>query len=65
MIFVESIMEPYDALAAITNSSNKGAEFDYGRRGPQHGDNLQLRPATYGHGERNAETPAAVKPAMA
>jgi hypothetical protein len=27
-------------------SSNKGAELDYGPRGPQHRDNLQLRPVT-------------------
>jgi indolepyruvate decarboxylase len=44
MIFVESIMDPYDAPAAVTSSSNKGAELDYGPRGPQHRDNLQLRP---------------------
>jgi indolepyruvate decarboxylase len=47
MIFVESIMNAHDALAPIINSSNKGAELDYGPRGPQHRDNLQLRPATY------------------
>jgi indolepyruvate decarboxylase len=47
MIFVESMMDPYDALAPVTNSSNKGADLDYGPRGPQNRDNLQLRPATY------------------
>src|SRR5262249_264178 len=47
MIFVESIMDPYDAPAAVTSSSNKGADLDYGPRGPQHRDNLQLRPAAY------------------
>ena len=46
MIFVESIMDPQDAPAAIATSSNKGAELDYGPRGPQRRDNLQLRPAT-------------------
>jgi indolepyruvate decarboxylase len=46
MIFVESIMDPHDAPAAITMSSNKGADLDYGPRGPQRHDNLQLRPAT-------------------
>jgi indolepyruvate decarboxylase len=45
MIFVESIMDSHDAPAAVTISSNKGAELDYGPRGPQHRDNLQLRPA--------------------
>jgi indolepyruvate decarboxylase len=48
MIFVESIMDPYDAPAAVTSSSNKGAALDYGPRGPPQRDNLQLRPATYG-----------------
>jgi indolepyruvate decarboxylase len=44
MIFVESIMDPYDAPAAVTTSSNKGADLNYGPRGPQHRGNLQLRP---------------------
>jgi indolepyruvate decarboxylase len=44
MIFVESIMDSYDALAPVTSSSNKGADLDYGPRGPQHRENLQLRP---------------------
>ena len=47
MIFVESIMDAYDALAPITNSSNKGAELDYGPRGPQLRENLQLRPIAH------------------
>jgi TPP-dependent 2-oxoacid decarboxylase len=64
MIFVESMMDPHDALAPITTSSNKGADLDYGPRGPQHRENLQFRPATSGHAERNSEKPAAVKPAM-
>jgi indolepyruvate decarboxylase len=46
MIFVESSMDLYDALAPVTNSSNKGADLDYGPRGPQHRDKLQLRSAT-------------------
>ena len=45
MIFVESIMDPHDAPAAVTTSSNKGAELDYGPRGPQHREGLQLRAA--------------------
>ena len=44
MIFVESIMDPHDAPAAIIMSSNKGAELDYGPRGPQHREGLQLLP---------------------
>jgi indolepyruvate decarboxylase len=46
MIFIESIMDPFDAPAPVTSSSNKGAELNYGPRGPQHRENLQLRPAT-------------------
>jgi indolepyruvate decarboxylase len=46
MVFVESIMDRSDAPAAVISSSNKGAELDYGPRGPQHRDKLQLRPAT-------------------
>ena len=45
MIFVESIMDAHDALGPVINSSNKGAELDYGPRGPQHRENIQLRPA--------------------
>jgi TPP-dependent 2-oxoacid decarboxylase len=44
MIFVESIMDPYDAPAAVISSSNKGAELDYGPRDPQHRESLQLLP---------------------
>jgi indolepyruvate decarboxylase len=51
MIFVESIMDRYDAPAAVTGSSNKGAELDYGPRGPQHRGNLQLRPSPPGVGQ--------------
>ena len=39
-------MDPYGAPDAVTSSSNKGADLDYGPRGPQHRDNLQLRPPT-------------------
>jgi indolepyruvate decarboxylase len=46
MIFVKSIMDRCDALAPVINSSNTGAELDYGPRGPHNRDN-QLRPATH------------------
>ena len=46
LILIESIMDPYDAPAAVIHSSNNGAELDYGPRGPQHRGNEQLRPAT-------------------
>src|SRR5215475_14362154 len=45
MIFVESVMDRHDAPAAVIHSSNNGAEIDYGPRGPQHGENVQLQPA--------------------
>jgi indolepyruvate decarboxylase len=45
MIFVESIMDPHDAPAAVIHSSNNGAELDYGPRGQQHRKNAQLQPA--------------------
>jgi len=44
MIFVESIMDRHDAPTAVITSSNKGADLDYGPRGPQYRENLQLRP---------------------
>jgi indolepyruvate decarboxylase len=44
LIFVESIMDPYDAPPSVIHSSNNGAELDYGPRGPQHRGNEQLRP---------------------
>ena len=46
LILIESVMDPYDAPAAVIHSSNNGAELDYGPRGPQHRGNEQLRPAT-------------------
>jgi indolepyruvate decarboxylase len=46
LVFVESIMDPHDAPAAVIHSSNNGAELDYGPRGPQHRANAQLLPAT-------------------
>jgi indolepyruvate decarboxylase len=46
LIFIESVMDPYDAPAAVIHSSNNGAELDYGPRGPQHRGNAQLLPAT-------------------
>ncbi|WP_433621969.1 alpha-keto acid decarboxylase family protein [Nocardia sp. CA-120079] len=44
LIFVESIMDPLDSLAPVTSSSNRGADLDYGPRGPQHHEGAQLRP---------------------
>ena len=49
LIFIEAVMDPHDAPAAVIHSSNSGADLDYGPRGPQHRDNLQPRPAVH-HG---------------
>jgi indolepyruvate decarboxylase len=46
LIFIESVMDPYDAPAPVIHSSNTGAELDYGPRGSQHRGNAQLRPVT-------------------
>ena len=46
LIFIESIMDPFDAPAAVINGGNNGADLDYGPRGPQHRDNMLIRPAT-------------------
>jgi indolepyruvate decarboxylase len=39
-------MDPFDAPTAVINSGNNGADLDYGPRGPQHRDNMLIRPAT-------------------
>ncbi len=46
MIFIESIMDPYDAPAGVISGGNSGADIDYGPRGPQHRGNMLIRPAT-------------------
>ena len=46
LIFIEAIMDPYDAPADVISGGNSGADLDYGSRGPQHRDNMLLRPAT-------------------
>jgi indolepyruvate decarboxylase len=45
LVFVESVMDPYDAPDVVIHSSNNGAELDYGPRGPQHRGNAQLLPS--------------------
>ncbi|MFF3919974.1 helix-turn-helix domain-containing protein [Streptomyces sp. NPDC001852] len=44
LVFIEAVMDPHDAPAPVMTSSNIGADLDYGPRGPQHRDNVQLRP---------------------
>ena len=46
LIFSESIMDPFDAPTAVINSGNNGADIDYVPRGPQHRDNMLIRPTT-------------------
>jgi indolepyruvate decarboxylase len=46
LVFIESVMDPYDAPAPVIHSSNNGAELDYGPRGPQHRGNMQLQPSS-------------------
>jgi len=45
LIFIEAIMDPFDAPTAVINSGNNGADLDYGPRGPQHRGNMLLRPS--------------------
>jgi indolepyruvate decarboxylase len=46
LIFIEAVMDPFDAPTAVINSGNNGADLDYGPRGPQHRDNMLIRPVT-------------------
>jgi len=46
LIFIEAVMDPFDAPTAVMESGNNGADLDYGPRGPQHRDNMLIRPAT-------------------
>ena len=56
MIFVESIMDAHDVLAPVITSSNTGADLDYGPRGPQHRENVQLKPTSRTRASRRAAT---------
>jgi indolepyruvate decarboxylase len=46
LTFIEAIMDPFDAPTPVINTGNNGADIDYGPRGPQHRDNMLIRPAT-------------------
>lgn len=46
LIFIESIMDPFDAPTAVINSGNNGADIDYRPRGPQHRGNMLIRTTT-------------------
>lgn len=44
LIFIEAVMDRFDAPGPVIASSNTGADVDYGPRGPQHREGAQLRP---------------------
>jgi indolepyruvate decarboxylase len=44
LIFIESVMDPYDAPEGVIRGGNSGADLDYGSRGPQHRGNMLLKP---------------------
>ena len=46
LIFIEAIMDPFDAPLPVINGGNGGADIDYGPRGPQHRGNMLIRPGT-------------------
>jgi indolepyruvate decarboxylase len=46
LIFIEALMDPFDAPTPVINSGNNGADIDYGPRGPQHRGNMLIRPTT-------------------
>ena len=46
LIFIEAVIDPFDAPTAVIESGNNGADLDYGPRGPQHRGNMLIRPAT-------------------
>ncbi len=46
LIFIELIMDRFDAPAGVISGGNSGADLDYGPRGPQHRDNMLIRPPT-------------------
>jgi indolepyruvate decarboxylase len=46
LIFIESVMDPFDAPIPVINSGNAGADIDYGPRGPQHRGNMLIRPVS-------------------
>jgi indolepyruvate decarboxylase len=42
MIFIEAVMDKYDAPQAVLDAGHGMADFDYGPRGPQHRPGVQL-----------------------
>ena len=42
MIFIEAMMDPYDTPPLLVPAGHGSADVDYGPRGPQHRDNIQI-----------------------
>jgi len=57
MVFVECVMDKYDAPIDLILGGHAIAETDYGARGPQSAVNAQI-PLPTRLGERNADSPA-------
>jgi indolepyruvate decarboxylase len=63
MVFVESVMDKYDAPIDLIVGGHALADSDYGVPGPQSAVNAQI-PFPTRHSERNADASAEVKPAL-
>jgi indolepyruvate decarboxylase len=42
LVFVESVMAKYDAPEVLIAGGHGSADLDYGTRGPQHRDDIQI-----------------------
>jgi indolepyruvate decarboxylase len=63
MVFVESVMDKYDAPIDLIVGGHALADSDYGVPGPQAAANAQI-PFPKRHSERNADAPEEVKPVL-
>jgi indolepyruvate decarboxylase len=63
MVFVESVMDKYDAPIDLIVGGHALADSDYGVPGPQAATNAQI-PFPKRHSERSADEPEEVKPVL-
>jgi len=63
MVFVESVMDKYDAPIDLIVGGHALADSDYGVPGPQSATNAQIAFPTR-HSERNADASAEGKPVL-
>ena len=63
MVFVESVMDKYDAPIDLIVGGHALADSDYGVPGPQAAANAQI-PFPKRHSEQNADAPEEVKPVL-